>query len=83
MISQILSSIQPTEQNRKRVTVALPRSILKSAEQLGHHGFTRVYSLFHSVTGSPRHYPGLFLHSQGTWVTTALSGSIPLFSIYS
>ncbi|KAI8563890.1 hypothetical protein RHMOL_Rhmol03G0144700 [Rhododendron molle] len=77
MISQILSSIQPTlplesprlspglfpKSNRKRVTMALPRSILKSAEQLGHHGFTRVYSRIHKALGSPRLYPGLFPHS--------------------
>ncbi|KAI8524511.1 hypothetical protein RHMOL_Rhmol13G0154500 [Rhododendron molle] len=77
MISQILSSIQPTlplesprlspglfpKSNRKRVTMALPRSIFKSAKQLGYHGFTRVYFLFHSVIGSPRLYPGLFPHS--------------------
>ncbi|KAI8530335.1 hypothetical protein RHMOL_Rhmol11G0049400 [Rhododendron molle] len=97
MISQILSSIQPTsplesprlspglfpKSNRKRVTMALPRSILKSVEQLGHHGFNRVYSRIHKALGSPRLYPGLFPHSQGTWVTTALPGSIPISNVYS
>ncbi|KAI8542714.1 hypothetical protein RHMOL_Rhmol08G0160500 [Rhododendron molle] len=46
--------------------MALPRSILKSAEQLGHHGFTRVYSHIHKALGSPRLYPGLFPHSTYT-----------------
>ncbi|KAG5545047.1 hypothetical protein RHGRI_017497 [Rhododendron griersonianum] len=95
MISQILNSIQPTsplesprlfpglfpKSNRKRVTVALPRSILKSAKQLGHHGFTQVYSRIHKALGSPHLYPGLFPHSQGTWVTMALPGSIPIITI--
>ncbi|KAI8523192.1 hypothetical protein RHMOL_Rhmol13G0054400 [Rhododendron molle] len=52
--------------------MALPRSILKFTEQLGHHGFTRVYSRIHKARGSPRLYPGLSPYSTYTHDTNKM-----------